>query len=64
MEKKIINLSEATEDYGCIICCKNNATTKVEILRLVNLKNDSIISFNVCDSCLSKMQQDIQKICE
>lgn len=64
MEKKIINLSKANEDYGCIICCKNNATTKVEILRLVNLKNDLLISFNVCDNCLAQMQQDIQKICE
>lgn len=64
MEKKIINLSKASEDYGCIICCKNPATTKVEILRLVNLKNDSLISFNVCDECLIKMQNDIQKICE
>ena len=64
MEKKIINLSKANEDYGCIICCKGHATTKVEILRKVNLKNDSLISFNVCDDYLSKMQQDIQKICE
>ena len=64
MEKKIINLSEAKEEYGCIICCKNQSTTKVEILRLTNNKNDSLISFNVCDDCLSKMQQDIQRICE
>ena len=64
MEKKIINLSKANEDYGCIICCNNPAATKVEILRLVNLKNDSLISFNVCDECLIKMQNDIQKICE
>lgn len=64
MEKRIINLSKAKEDYGCIICCNNPATTKVERLRLVNLKNDSLISFNVCDECLIKMQNDIQKICE
>ena len=32
MEKRIINLSEAKEEYGCIICCKNQSTTKVEIL--------------------------------
>jgi hypothetical protein len=64
MEKKIINLTEAREDYGCIICCKNSATTKVEILRLTNHQNDSLISFNVCDDCLVKMQSDIQKICE
>ena len=64
MEKKIINLSKAKENYGCIICCKEDATTKVEILRLVDLRNDSLIGFNVCDDCLAKMQQDIQKICE
>lgn len=63
MEKKIINLSEAKEEYGCIICCKGAATTKVEISRLVNY-NDSLISFNVCDDCLAQMQQDIHKICE
>ena len=64
MEKKIINLSEVKEEYGCIICCKDAATTKVEILRLTNHKNDSLISFNVCDDCLAQMQQDIHKICE
>ena len=64
MEKKIINLSETKEEYGCIICCKDAATTKVEILRLTNYKNDSLISFNVCDDCLAQMQQDIHKICE
>lgn len=64
MEKKIINLSPANEDYGCIICCNGHATTKVEIMRKVNLKNDSLISFNVCDKCLTQMQGDIQKICE
>ena len=35
MKRKIINLSPAKEDYGCIICCNGHATTKVEILRLV-----------------------------
>ena len=63
MEKKIINLSEVKEEYGCIICCKGVATTKVEISRLVSY-NDSLISFNVCDDCLAQMQQDIHKICE
>ena len=64
MEKKIINLSKANDGYDCIVCCKDLATTKVEILRLTNHINDSLISFNVCDSCLIKMQNDIQKICE
>ena len=64
MEKKIINLSKAKEEHKCIICCKETATTKVEILRLTNHKNDSLIIFNVCDTCLAQMQQDIHKICE
>jgi CRISPR/Cas system-associated endoribonuclease Cas2 len=64
MEKKIINLTKAKEDYGCIICCNNHATTRVEILRLIKAKNDSLIIFNVCDNCLAQMQGDIQKICE
>ena len=63
MEKRIINLSKVKEEYGCIICCKDAATTKMEILRLVNY-DDSLISFNVCDDCLAQMQQDIHKICE
>ena len=63
MERKIMNLSKETDGYDCIICCKDAATTKVEILRLVNY-NDSLISFNVCDDCLAQMQQDIHKICE
>lgn len=64
MEKKIINLSRAKEEFKCIICCKETATTKVEILRLTNHKNDSLIIFNVCDTCLAQMQQDVHKICE
>ena len=64
MEKRIINLSKLKEECKCIICCKEMATTKVEILRLTNHKNDSLIIFNVCDACLAQMQQDIHKICE
>lgn len=64
MEKKIIELTKCREDHQCIICCQRDATTKVNIQRLVKINNDSLIIFFVCDECLSKAQQDIQKICE
>ena len=63
MEKKIIELNKAEQDWTCLICCKNKATVKLTINRLTSY-NDSVISFNMCDECLSKAQQDIQKICE
>jgi hypothetical protein len=62
MEKKIINLTKETNVGTCLLCCEREATVKVEIGRVKY--NDGVISFDVCDSCLSKMQQDIQKICE
>ena len=64
MEKRIIELTKCNDGFDCIICCQRKATTKVNIQRLVNLRNDSLIIFNICDECLSKAQQDIQKICE
>ena len=62
MEKKIINLTKVTYGDTCLLCCEKDATVKLKIGRVKY--NDSVISFNVCDSCLSKMQSDIQKICE
>ena len=62
MEKKIINLNKEHKGYQCLLCCERDATVKVEINRVKY--DDSIISFDVCDVCLAKMQQDIQKICE
>ena len=62
MEKKIINLTKNNNGYQCLLCCERDATVKVEINRVKY--NDSVISFDVCDVCLAKMQQDIQKICE
>ena len=62
MEKKIINLTKNSNRYQCLLCCERDATVKVEINRVKY--NDSVISFDVCDVCLSKMQGDIQKICE
>ena len=64
MEKKIIELTKCREDHQCIICCQREATTKVNIQRLVKVNNDSLIIFFVCDECLARMQDDIQKICE
>lgn len=62
MEKKIIELTKVTYGDTCLLCCEKEATATLKISRVKY--NDSVISFNVCDSCLSKMQQDIQKICE
>ena len=62
MEKKIINLTKETDARTCLLCCEREATVKVEINRVKY--NDGVIGFDVCDKCLSQMQQDIQKICE
>lgn len=63
MEKKIIELINVNEGHQCLICCQREATMKLRINRLLSY-DDSVISFHICDQCLSKMQQDIQKICE
>lgn len=62
MEKKIINLTKEIEGGTCLLCCEGEATVKVEINRVKY--NDGVIGFNVCDKCLSQMQEDIQEICE
>jgi predicted molibdopterin-dependent oxidoreductase YjgC len=62
MEKKIINLIKANNEHQCLLCCEREATIKVEINRVKY--NDNVIGFDVCDQCLSKMQGDIQRICE
>ena len=62
MEKKIITLTKVTYGDTCLLCCERDATVKLKIERVKY--NDSVISFNVCDKCLSQMQSDIQKICE
>ena len=62
MEKKIIELSKVTDGSKCLICCEREATTKVEINRLKY--DDGVIGFHVCDKCLIKMQENIQRICE
>ena len=62
MEKKIIELTKVNDGSVCLLCCEREATVKLEIYRVKY--NDGVIGFHVCDSCLSKMQSDIQKICE
>ena len=62
MEKKIIELTQINDGHKCLLCCDKEATVHLEISRVKY--NDGVIGFDVCDSCLSKMQQDIQKICE
>lgn len=62
MEKKIINLTKEIEGGTCLLCCEREATVKVAINRVKY--DDNVISFHVCDKCLSQMQGDIQKICE
>ena len=62
MEKKIIELTKNQDGGTCLLCCEREATVKVEINRVIH--GDNVIGFNVCDQCLSKMQEDIQKICE
>ena len=62
MEKRIIELKQPNRNYQCVVCCERKATTTVNIQRLVD--NSNLIVFDVCDNCLSKMQQDIQKIYE
>lgn len=61
MERKIIELINMNEDYTCLICCKNPATIKMRINRLV--LDDSVTTFSICNECLAKMQKEIE-ICE
>lgn len=62
MEKRIIKLTKVDDSSRCLLCCEREASVKVAISRVKY--DDSVISFDVCDKCLSRMQQDIQKICE
>lgn len=67
MEKKIFELTKCNpaEHHYCIICPGTKpATTRVNIQRLVNIRNDSLIVFYVCDECLSRMQSDFQNACQ
>ena len=63
MEKKIIKLTKINDKgFKCLLCCDRWATVHVDIGRVKY--DDGVIGFDVCDQCLAKMQEDIQKICE
>lgn len=55
---KLISLTKTDDDYNCLLCCQRPAVIKMEILR--SKYNDSVISFSVCNKCLSQMQKDIE----
>lgn len=63
MEKKIIALTKVNDGRQCLICCKREAVIELRINRLLSY-DDSVVGFHICDQCLAKAQQDIQKICE
>ena len=63
MGKKIIELRKAEHYRKCLICCNNEATVTMKINRVLSY-DDSVIVFSMCDDCLAKAQEDIQKICE
>ena len=62
MGKKIIELTKVNDGSKCLLCCAKEATVKVEINRVKY--DEGVVGFNVCDNCLSQMQNDIHKICE
>ncbi len=55
---KLINLTKTNENNICLLCSQKVATMKMEILRSKYM--DSVISFDICDECLSQMQKDIE----
>ena len=61
MENKIIELTKINYGHQCLLCCKNEATMKFELHRVKY--GDSVISFDICDECLSRMQKDIE-VCQ
>lgn len=63
MEKRIIELTKVDDGCQCLLCCKREATVELRINRLLSY-DDSVISFHICDQCLAKAQNDIQKTCE
>lgn len=63
MGKKIIELIKTEPNKKCLICCNNEATVTMKINRVLAY-DDTVIVFNMCDECLARAQEDIQKICE
>lgn len=62
MEKKIIELTQSEAGNRCLICSAVDGRINIKIQRIHPA--DNIISFHICDKCLSQMQNDIHKICE
>lgn len=62
MENKIIELTQSKEGMHCLTCGANDAHIKIRIQRIKPI--DCITSFNICDKCLSQIQNDVHKICE
>jgi hypothetical protein len=62
MENKIIELTKVNDGSKCLLCCEREATVNVEINRIKY--DNGVIGFHICDTCLARAQQDIQKICE
>lgn len=62
MSNRIIELTQSEEGNRCLICSSLDGHINIKIQRIHPV--DSIISFHICDKCLSQMQQDIHKICE
>ncbi len=52
---------EATDDNSCLVCGDREPAhlNKMSIMRTI--KNENIISFDVCDECLGRMAHDIIK---
>jgi hypothetical protein len=61
MENRLIELTKNNE-CKCLLCCERDATVKFSINRVKY--GDVVMSMHVCNECLAKMQNDIQKICE
>jgi hypothetical protein len=55
MEERVIELTSIHTGEHCVIC-NDVASVKCNV--------NGVVSFNLCDRCLSKAQQDIQKIRE
>lgn len=62
-EDKIIHIREyKNKGHLCLICCKNEGKFHFGMCRPKH--GDNVVSFRVCSSCLEKMRNDIQEICE
>ena len=65
MQKKIVELSSLAEYEKVQKCniCGYVADHRLNINRINLGRDELLVSFNVCNSCLAKMQREIE-ICE